>query len=288
LNATLISPHVVRFCLVVLLASATGAPVMAQPAATPPALESDQVSELTINGRRPLKGDPVALGFDNVSIEKTIPFIVESTGKVVIPQKSVLGKTITVINDQPIPRNEALDLLFMALQQADVAVVETDRVVSLRLIEEVDRQDVPVIGPAERVEHRRDLGNMYRKVFALSNGNAANVGEIIGDSIPPYSKLLVDEESNQIIMLGTVAMLQRYEKLIDSLDRPSAVQLETKTYRLRYADAELIVENIKELYSDDESSSGRSQNPRDRMAQIMMQRFQGRGGPGRAGTGTGA
>jgi type II secretion system protein D len=283
LNATLISPHVVRFCLVALLASATGAPVMAQPAATPPALESDQVSELTINGRRPLKGDPVALGFDNVSIEKTIPFIVESTGKVVIPQKSVLGKTITVINDQPIPRNEALDLLFMALQQADVAVVETDRVVSLRLIEEVDRQDVPVIGPAERVEHRRDLGNMYRKVFALSNGNAANVGEIIGDSIPPYSKLLVDEESNQIIMLGTVAMLQRYEKLIDSLDRPSAVQLETKTYRLRYADAELIVENIKELYSDDESSSGRSQNPRDRMAQIMMQRFQGRGGPGGRG-----
>ncbi len=234
-----------------------------------------------INGRRPLKGDDVTLGFDNVALEKVIPFIVESTGKVVIPQKAVLGKTITVINDQPIPRNEALDLLFMALQQADVGVVETDKVISLRLIEELDRQDVPVLGPDDRVERRRDLGNMYRKVFALSNASAENVGEVLQEALPSYAKMLIDADSNQVVVLGNVAMLQRIEKLVDALDRPSAAALETETFRLRYADAELIAENIEELYAADEASRGGEDDRRAQFMRMMQQRFDrgGRGGP---------
>ncbi len=242
---------------------------------------SEDDSALTINGRRPLKGDPVTLGFDNVSIEKTIPFIVESTGKVVIPQKAVLGKTVTIVNDQPIPRNEALDLLFMALQQADVAVVETELVISLRLIEELDRQDVPVLGPMERVADRRDLGNMYRKVFAMSNASAENVGEILQEALPSYAEMLVDADSNQIVVMGNIAMLQRLETLVDALDRPSAAELETETFRLRYADAELIAENIEELYSADDAAGGSGAD--DRRAQFMraMQgRFDPRGGRG--------
>ncbi|MFG0252332.1 MAG: secretin N-terminal domain-containing protein [Phycisphaerales bacterium JB038] len=237
---------------------------------------------LTINGRRPLKGDPVTLGFDNVSVEKTIPFIVESTGKVVIPQKAVLGKTVTIVNDQPIPRNEALDLLFMALQQADVGVVETADVISLRLIEELDRQDVPVIGPDERVADRRDLGNMYRKVFALTNSSAENVGEVLQEALPSYAEMLVDADSNQVVVLGNVAMLQRLEVLVDALDRPSAAALETETFRLRYADAELIAENIEELYSADEATSGSGDDRRAQFMRMMQGRFDprsGRGGP---------
>ncbi len=234
----------------------------------------EETSALTINGRRPLSGEPVALGFSAVSIEKTIPFIVESTGKVVIPQKAILAKTITVVNDMPIPRNEALDLLFVAFQQADVAVVETDKVISLRLIDEVDRQDVPVIGPHERVEHRRDLGSMYRKVFALRSASAENVGELLTDSLPSYAKLLIDTESNQLVVLGSIAMLQRIEKLIDALDQPAAVSLETETFRLRYADAEIIAENIEALYGPEGSGqSAGASSSRDRYMRMMVERY---------------
>ena len=246
---------------------------------TTDALSKDTTT--TINGRRPVNGEPVKLGFSNVTIEKTIPFIVESTGKIVIPQKAVLGKTITVINDQPIPRDEALDMLFIAFQQADVGVVETDKVISLRLIEEVDRQDVPVIGPFERVEDRRDLGNIYRKVFLLRSASAENVGDVIKDSLPSYAKLLVDKDGNQLVVLGNVAMLQRIEKLVDALDQPAAASLETETFRLRYADAELIAKNIKELYGKEEGTPEGTGGNRERFARFMMERFNGsRGGRG--------
>jgi len=73
---------------------------------------------------------------------------------------------VTVVNDREIPRAEALDLVFITLQQAGVAVVETRSTITLRDITEVTRQDVPVIGPDESVLDRPDLGTMAEKVFA--------------------------------------------------------------------------------------------------------------------------
>ncbi len=56
-------------------------------------------------------------------------------------------------------------------------------------------------------------------------------------------------DSNQIAIIGSIALLQRMERLIASLDRPGADALRTETFRLRYADAEQIAEAIEELFS---------------------------------------
>src|SRR5690606_14053179 len=95
---------------------------------------------------------------------------------------------------------------------------------------------------------------------------------------------------------GNIALLQRLEEVVTALDRPSAASLSTETFRLRYADATQLAENIRELYAADASrtaAGGRQQNP----FQQFMQRQQGgrqqggnqRGGaqPGRQGAGAG-
>ncbi len=205
--------------------------------------------------RRALDGPPTALAFRNVTVEEMVPFIVAATGKVVMPQPDVLSRRVTVLNDSEIPRADALDLVFLALQQNGIAVVENDRIITLRDINEVTRQDVPVVGPNESVLGRRDLGTMVEKVFPLSHSSAKTMGETLKNSVPDYAKLTIDEESNQVAVLGSVALLQRLERLITSLDRPAAGALQTETFRLRYADAELIKTNIEELFSASASSS---------------------------------
>ena len=242
-------------------------PAASLPAETPPGPD----------GRRGIDGPPTALAFKGVAVSEIIPFIVEMTGKVVMPQQSVLTRKITVLNDRPIPRDRALDLVFIALQQNDIAVVETPTTVTLREISEVTRQDVPVIGPETSVLERLDLGTMVEKVFSLKHSTAKNVGEILKPAVPDYAKLTVDEESNQIAVLGNISLLQRIERLIASLDRPSAGALQTETFRLRYADAELIKGNIEELFGAGTASTGRrnAQNQANRQQQNQGFRFPG-------------
>ncbi|MEQ9094836.1 MAG: secretin N-terminal domain-containing protein [Phycisphaerales bacterium] len=225
------------------------------------------------DGRRVLNGPPTTLSFRDASIEDLIPFIVEATGKVVIVPEMRLPARITLVSDQPIPRQQALDLVILALQQDGVAIVETKDIIILRDINEVIRQDVPVIGPSESVMDRTDLGSMAEKIYRISNSEASELAEALGDVVPEYAKITVDEASNHIAVLGNIGLLRRIEGLLAGMDQPGSRALVTRTFRLRYADAELIAENITELFGE---SSSTTQN--QQQGGRNFNRFFGRGG----------
>jgi type II secretion system protein D len=254
------------------------AAAIAQNDAAPPAAP---VQERDAMGRRVTSGKTTTLAFKNVTVEQVIPFIVESTGKVVLPQNEVLSRRITILNDEPIAQSRALDLVLLALQQTGVAVVETQTLITLRDIAEIERQDVPVLGPDESTLERTDVGSVVEKVYALRNASAKNLGEVLEDSIPDYATLAIDEESNQVVLRGNVALLQRMERLITSLDRPNAATLATATFRLRYADADQVATNIRDLY---EQNRGQNQN-QNQQNQNPFRQFFGPGGGGDQGGG---
>lgn len=227
-------------------------------------------------GRRIQPDEPTVLAFKNVSVEQVVPFIVEATGKVVLPQPDVLSRRITILNDQPLPRSRALDYLILALHQYGIGVVETKDMILLRDVAEIDKQDVPVIGPDESLLKRTDTGAIVEKVFAVRRGSAQNIYELIKGSLPSFAKLAVEPESNQLVVMANIGLLQRLERLINSLDQPAAAALSTETYFLRYADAEQIATNIKDLYA--QSQQGRTGNNQNPFAQFFNRG--GGGGPG--------
>lgn len=224
-------------------------------------------------GRRVTNGTTTTLAFRNVTVEQVVPFIVETTGKVVLPQAEVLTRRVTILNDRPMAQAEALDLVFLALHQAGIGVVETRDLITLRDISEVDRQSVPVLGADESTLDRRDLGTMVEKVFALRHASAANLGEVLKEATPDYAKLFIDEQSNQIIVRGNISLLQRIERIVTSLDRPSTAALNTATFRLRFADATQIAQNIRDLYEQQASSRNQASgsDAQDRFRRIFGQ-----------------
>ncbi|MBA4039501.1 MAG: hypothetical protein C0468_04130 [Planctomyces sp.] len=232
-------------------------------------------------GRRLDDGVPTKLSFSNVPVGQVIPFIVEATGKVVLPQTIVLTRTITVLNDRQIPRSRALDLVFLALQQAGVAVVETPELIFLRDQTDIDRESLPVLGPDVSVLTRSDVGAIVQKVFLLRNANAANLGELLEDSIPEYAKIVVDADSNQLLITGPIVYLQRMEQVLTALDRPATAALQIETFPLIYADADAIAENLRELYSTTSNNNARGGNAQAQGGNRQTQQpQQGRAGGG--------
>ena len=207
-----------------------------------------------------LDGPPTALAFKSVTVDELIPFIVSATGKVVLPQQDVLSRKITVLNETPIPRQQALEMVFLALQQNGIAVVVRGETITLRDLAEVTRQDVPVLGPEITVADRTDLGTIVEKVYTLRFVTAKKFGDAIKSAMPEYAKISLDEESNQIAVLGSIALQKRIENLIKGLDRPAAGSLVTETFRLRYADATNIAQNINDLFNQANTRRNENQN----------------------------
>lgn len=256
--------------LTLTLLAGTAQPLLAQP-------DDDPRDDL---GRRITTGMTTKLAFSEVDVEELIPFIVESTGKIVLPHSQLRGRKITIINDTEIPQSEALNMVFVALQLEQIAVVETHDYILLRDYQEVDRLNVPVIGAEESTLDRVDFGTVYEKVFRLTHATAEDLAELIEDSVPDYAKVGFNEQSNAMVVMGDMGLLQRVERLVNSIDRPSATSLVTRTFMLRYADAASIAENIRELYEDDGSGSSGGGNNN------FNPRFFQRGGGGDQSDGT--
>ena len=248
-------------------------------AATPADPALSEPPKLDARGRRIQPDEPTVLAFKNVTVDQIIPFIVEATGKVVLPQPSVLAIRITLLNDQPIARARALDLVFLALQQNGVAVVETADLIMLRDLGEIDRQDVPVLGPDESLMGRTDQGSIVEKVFALRHASAPNVQELLKGMLPPFAKMTMDPDSNQLIVMGNIGLLQRIERLVDSLDQPAAASLATETFRLRYADSTQVATNIRDLFAQT-AGANQNQNQNQNAFQNFFRGGQGGGGGG--------
>ena len=253
------------------------------PAPMPKPADAAVYPERDARGRVIKPDEPTPLAFKNVSLEQIIPFIVEATGKVVLPMPDVLTLRITVLNDQKLPRAEALDMVFLALQQNGVAVIESQKIINLRSIAEIDKGDIPVVAGDQSV---LDLppGTIVCKVFSLKYSSAANIAEMFKNWLPAYAKMTFDPDSNQVVVTADVGLLQRMERTIGALDRQSTAALSTETFHLKNSDADVIAQNIKDLYAPQQNQNrGNPNNNNNPFANF----FNRGGAPGGGGGGGG-
>jgi len=222
-------------------------------------------------GRRAVQGGLVILAFDDVSIDETLGFIAQTTGKVVIPvsASSLRAKKITLRNDEPIDRGMALDLLFQAFRLNQVGVIEREDIIIIGPLDSMlsDIGDIPVLGVDEDVMLRQDRGTLVIKVFSVERTEAQVIGDRINEMFPDYGSLTVYPDSNQLVLLGDVGLCQQIQDLIYQLDRIWRSG-KLQTFRLKYADASEIADNIYELFEESSTSSqarttaGRTNNQR--------------------------
>ncbi len=237
--------------------------------------------------RRPPRDDMVKLAFNDVGVDETIPFIVETTGKVVMPVnlQVLRGRRITIVNDEWVSREAALDLLFTAFRLNGVGVIEKEDVIILDQLDTIiTNVDLPVFDAGQDILNRTDRGTIIIKIFQVENANAESIGERIQEVIPDYARLSVDSNSNQIVVMGDIGLCQQVQRLIYELDY-NYVTVETTTFRLAYADANEVADNIFDLFEGGGATviaPGTQQRPQQRGGTRGQQ--QQRGGQQATGT----
>ncbi|MCH8315865.1 MAG: hypothetical protein IIA64_07815, partial [Planctomycetes bacterium] len=216
--------------------------------------------------------------FNEVSIDKTISFIVETTGKVIIPidlSTTLKTKKITLIIDKFIDRSEALDLLFHAFRLNEIGVIEKEDRIIIALLSEILQFGAPVVGPDVDIMGETNRGTVITKLYQLRNADAETVSSSIEKTLPDWATMTVDISSNQIILQGDIGLCQRVQEMINQLDKVWKIP-KTLTFRLAYADANELAQQILDLFEETQSRSGgrssRTQQSSARRGQSADQR----------------
>lgn len=232
----------------------------------------------TVNNRHPLVEDDteIQFTFNNVSINEFIPFITETTGKVVMPIGATLQtRNITIVAPRFMTRMQALDYIFEAFQLNGIGIIETEDTIIIDSIDKIRNfRQHPVVPADVDVSEFQDRGATIVKIFKLEHAAASDVSDQLGD-MPEGASVSVDASSNQLLLLAPVSVAQHIQKLIDQIDIPPFDRARTRVFPLSYADATVVADNIQVIFEQSPDAGGGARNISPAQARRAAQQDQG-------------
>ena len=187
-------------------AAAAPAPVTANPAADVPAAPGEE--KITVN-------------FVNADIQSVIKTVGQHTGKNFILDPRVTG-TVNIVSDKPVSKDMLYRILLSALRVQGFAAVEGDGFVKIVPEAEAKTSAVPTGPAAERASGE----SIVTQVFILQNENATQLVPLLRPLVTANNFIGAYPNNNAIVITDYASNVRRIQRIIESIDRPAANDVE--------------------------------------------------------------
>jgi type II secretory pathway component GspD/PulD (secretin) len=197
---------------------------------------------------KPVKTKKIGLSFKNAPIDQISKFLNKHMGKpVIIANKDVEKKKITLLNPETLLPDEALDILMITLHEYGIAVEEREQTLHLIPIEQIKQAQIPMV-PAEKLEKMKRKCAIVRTIFEIKNYDPSELLKVLNELKPKYGHIMVDPQtSRQLIAVATVERLIAMSRVITELDQPEARLGDLKIFHINNTDVYEIIPNLSKL-----------------------------------------
>jgi len=199
----------------------------------------------TMAGQQPTSNGMAAQDRNNVivnlgkgvDVAQIVNFISEQTKKPVLKDNAVQGR-IAVYSAGKIPPDQALQLIYDALELNNIAVIETPRAIRLVSSEAAKTMRVQILQPDESASSLTNKTQMVQKIFKLKTTTGKSVQAALQPLLGKQASMGVDERTKTVIITDTAASVERFEQLVAAMDRVEVGQIKVQIFKLQFANAE--------------------------------------------------
>lgn len=232
--------------------------------AAPP--ESAPVS--TSAGERNLR-----LNFRGVPLDMVLNYLSEAAGFIIVLESEPKGK-VDVWSNQPLNKEEAVDLLNTILNKNGYAAIQNGRTLRIFNRDDAKTKDLPVkSGNRSQDIPKTDL--MVTQVIPVKHASASQLTKDLQPLLPPYATLTANDSGNALVLTDVQSNVRRMVEIVEALDTSIQNVSSIRVFPLRYADAKELANAVKELFTP----PTQGQNNNNQRNQQFFNRFGG-GGPG--------
>jgi len=211
--------------------------------ATPP----DQVVK---EGERGLR-----LNFRAAPLELVLNYLSDAAGFIIVPETDVRGK-VDVWSNQPVTKDEAVQLLNKVLAQEGYAVLRDGRTLTIVTQAEAKKRDIPVKTGYEPANIPKDQ-QVVTQIIPVRFINAVQLARDLQPLMPSQTTMTANEGGNALVITDTQTNIRRMAEIIKALDTTVSSLSSVKVFPLRYADAKTVADMIKEVFASSDASSNR-------------------------------
>lgn len=268
---------------------APAAPEAAQPAPNPSAAETaplaaprQEATEAQAPTLPPLGPNELRLNFRNAPLESVLNYLSDAAGFIIVlPQGAgeIKGK-VNMWSNQPVTKDEALDLLASALDQNGYALVQNDRTLTIWPKSDARVKDIPV-KTSNRPEDIPRNDQIVTQIIPVKFINAVQLSRDLQSLKPDSATWSANEGGNSLIVTDTQANIRHLVEIVKALDTAISSVSSVRVFKLTYADAKSVATVIRDLFAVQDTARGGGANAA--AARFFQQMRSGRGGGGGPG-----
>lgn len=222
----------------------------------------------------------IRMDFRDAPLDDVLSYLSRAAGFVIYLRPGVHADgPVTIRSEQPLSRDEAVNLLKTVLSDHGLSVIQNDRTLTILNTSNVHTETAIKLG-ANPADIPRDA-EVVTQIIPVRNLNPAELAKILPPLLPSGAILTVDESAGTLLLTDTQADIHRAAEIITALDSVSATASALRVFPLKYADAKSVADLVKELFSPPDTSRNAGNNNNGNGAFIRFPGgFRGGGAPG--------
>ncbi len=212
------------------------------------------------------------LNFRGAPLELVLDYLSEAAGFIIVLETKVEGK-VDVWSQQPVSKDEAVQLLNSILNKNGYAAIRNERTLTIVSRDEAKKRDIPVkTGNNPKEIPKND--EMVTQIIPIRNANAVQMTKDLQPLLPSFASLTANESGNALVLTDVQTDIRRMVQIVQALDTSISSISTIRVFPLKFADAKELATEVKELFPSTSTGTSRNNDPRA----MFMARFGG--GPG--------
>lgn len=229
-------------------AALTAGALAQAPAASDAAPAASPASRAPVNG--------IKFNFRGAPLETVLNYMSEAAGYVIVLESPVRG-TIDMWSAQPVSKEEAVQLLNVALNKSGYSVTQRGRSLVVSSKDDAKKRNLPIRtgnDPAEIPE----TAEMVMQIIPLRRIDATQAARDLATLIPASATLTANQDSNSLVVTDTQINIKHIVTLVNALDTSSDTVSTMRVFKLQNADPTEMAALLTNLFSSATPAAGAS------------------------------
>ncbi len=231
------------------LPAAAPAPV---PAATTPATDpaTEAPAVATASAANP---NALRLHFRGAPLESVLDYLSDAAGFIIVLDTQVHGR-VDLWSDQPVTRDEAVDLLNSVLNKNGYAAIRDGRKLTI-----VDKNDAKTRNIPVKTGNDPDAipnnDEIVTQIIPIRFVEARQLSSDLSSFVSPQATIVANEAGNSIVVTDTQSNIKHLVQIIQAVDNSAEAETEIRVFRLQFANPSDVATELGNIFPSSGSGS---------------------------------
>jgi general secretion pathway protein D len=213
------------------------------------------------------------LNFRGVPLEMVLDYLSDAAGFIIVLDTPVSGR-VDLWSDQPVTKDEAVDLLNSVLNKNGYAAIRDGRKLTIVSKNDAKTRDIPVkTGNDPDAIPKND--EIVTQIIPIRFVEARQLVSDLSSFVSPQATIVANEAGNSVVVTDTQSNIRHLAEIIQAVDNSAEGETEIRVFHLTHANPADVASELGSIFPSS-SSGNNTQTP----IQFRGGGTGGGGGPG--------